>query len=593
VETGSDSLAQWSGLPVRSISFEGVAVSRLAPLPGHLAQAEGAPFSPENLKKSLRQLYATGLFETIEVEGSRRQDGVALVFSGTARTFIGTVTVDGAKGANVNTQLERASQLDPGTRFTPAKLNLALEQMRGALALNGFHSPTITQTLTPHPEEQLVDIAYHVDSGAQARVGSVQVTGDPGMTVEEFRRAAHLRTGARVDHDTPNRALTGVLKHYRREERLEAEIKLESEKVAEGAIQADFRFSANQGPQVKVLVEGAKMGPERIKHVIPIFEEGTVDEDLLNEGNRRVRDYYQRLGYFDVKVDHERRSPSADQVVIVYKVQLGPRRRVEKASVAGNHYFDSATLKDLLSVHAADTLDRHGAYSQALVNADLSALETVYQNNGFSKVKVTPETSTPETSLADASIPETRAGAGKAATQAKTAPLAVVYRIVEGEQLRVGSVRLDGNEHVDAGRLTPLLNTTAGQLLSPRNLAGDRDTLLTDYMSRGFLQVQVEVAQQVEQADASKVDVVFHITEGEQIFVRKVLLTGLYYTRPSTVAKAITLHPGDPLNQSALLDTQRNLYDFALFSEVDTAVENPTGGEAYKTVLLQATEARR
>ena len=41
------------------------------------------------------------------------------------------------------------------------------------------------------------------------------------------------------------------------------------------------------------------------------------------------------------------------------------------------------------------------------------------------------------------------------------------------------------------------------------------------------------------------------------------------------------------------METQRNLYDFALFSEVDTAVENPSGGEAYKTVLLQASEARR
>ncbi len=136
-----DSLAQWSGLPVKSISFEGVAVSRLAPLPGHLAQAEGAPLSPEKLKESLRQLYATGLFETIEVEGSRRQDGVALVFRGTPRTFIGAVSVDGAKGANVNTQLERACQLDPGTRFTPAKLSIATEQMRRTLALNGFHSP--------------------------------------------------------------------------------------------------------------------------------------------------------------------------------------------------------------------------------------------------------------------------------------------------------------------------------------------------------------------------------------------------------------------------------------------------------------------
>ena len=42
-----------------------------------------------------------------------------------------------------------------------------------------------------------------------------------------------------------------------------------------------------------------------MKHLVPIFEEGSVDEDLLNEGNRRLRDYSQRLGYFDVKVDHQ------------------------------------------------------------------------------------------------------------------------------------------------------------------------------------------------------------------------------------------------------------------------------------------------
>jgi len=137
------------------------------------------------------------------------------------------------------------------------------------------------------------------------------------------------------------------------------------------------------------------------------------------------------------------------------------------------------------------------------------------------------------------------------------------------------------------------MNTVAGQLLSPRNLAGDRDALLIDYLSRGFDQVRVEVAQQVEPADASKVDVIFRITEGRQIFVRKVLLTGLHYTRPATVAKAITLHPGDPLNETALMETQRNLYDFALFNEIDTAIENPSGDEINKTVLLQATEARR
>ena len=395
-QTPSDSLARWEGLTVRRISFEGVAADRLVPLPGHLSQAEGAPLNREQLKSSLRQLFATGLYEDIQVEGERQMDGVDLVFSGQPRTFIGTVSVDGARGATVNTQLERASQLAPGTRYTPARLNLALEEMRRTLAENGFHEPKIAHTLTPHPDEQLVDIAFHVTSGPQARVGAVEVTGDPGMSAEVFRRAAHLRAGSRVDHDTGNRALGGVLKKYQGQERLEAEIKLESERYAAETMRADFRFSANRGPQVRVLVEGAGMGLERMKKVIPIFEEGAVDDDLLNEGNRRLREYYQRLGYFDVKVEHEQQSATAEQVVILYTVSLGPRRRVERVSVAGNRYFDSATLKELLSVHAADTLDRHGAYSQALVSADVAPCRPSIRTTASPKVKITPETSVAE-----------------------------------------------------------------------------------------------------------------------------------------------------------------------------------------------------
>ncbi|MGD0800245.1 MAG: POTRA domain-containing protein [Terracidiphilus sp.] len=587
-EAASDPLASWEGLPVRGISFNGVAVERLVPLPGHLAQAEGLPLNREDLRKSLRQLYATGLFETIAVEGERIDDGVSLLFRGTPRTFIGAVSVDGAKGTTANTQLERASQLMPGARYTPAILSQALEQMRQTLAHDGFHEPAITPVLTPHPEEQLIDIAFHVLSGPQARVGTVEVTGDAGMSAEEFRRHAHLGAGKHVDHETSNRALTGALKVYQHEKRLEAEIKLESQQYDPMSQLSNFRFSANQGPVVKVLVQGASASPERLKRVIPIFEEGSVDEDLLIEGNRRLRDFYQRLGYFEVKVEHQTQSATAEQVTILYKVRLGPRRRVQQVSVEGNHYFDTATLKELLSVHAANTLDRHGAYSQALVANDINAIQAVYQNNGFSNVKIAAQTHEGADQLPGSdrsSPPAPKAG--------KTDQLVVVYHIQEGEQLRVGAVRLEGNAHVDPAQLLPLMNTAAGQPLSPQSLAGDRDALLTDYMSRGFDEARVEVTQQFEPADARKVDVVFHITEGQQVFVRKVILSGLHYTRPETVAKAITLHPGDPLNETALMQTQRNLYEFALFNEIDTAVENPSGGESYKTVLLQAVEARR
>ena len=593
-------LYQWNGRLVQSISFEGVSADRLDPLSGHLAQSVGKPLNPDDLRESLRQLYSTGLYETIQVAGTEAalspnqtvpgQAAINLIFSGVPRTFIGTVGVYGAKGPTLNTQLQRASQLQSGTRFLQAKLTNALQQMRQTMAQNGFYEPEITPSLTSHPNDQLIDITFKTVSGQQARVGKVEVSGDSGMSVTEFRHYAHLRAGVLVDHDTSNRALSGVLKHYQGQNRMEAEIKIVSEKYDPAGKKVDFSFSANRGPVVKVLVQGAPIGEDRIKHIIPVFEEGSVDEDLLNEGNRRLRDYYQRLGYFDVKVSHLQQSANEREVVIVFQVDLGPRRRVDKVSVAGNHYFDSATLKELLSVRAADTLDRHGAYSQALVSTDIGALQAVYHNNGFSSVKITPETSTPETSLPDSPAP-LKSTASASANRA--APLAVTYRIEEGPQIRVGAVRIQGNNHVDAASLTPLLNTVSGQLLSPQNLAGDRDVLLTGYLSRGFEQATVDVVQQIEAGDPSKVDVVFQVTEGPQIFVRNVLLTGLHYTRPETVNRAITLHAGDPLDQTALLDTQRNLYELALFSEVDAAVENPNGGATRKTILLQTSEARR
>jgi outer membrane protein insertion porin family len=578
-------IERFQGLTIERIGFEGVDPTRFSPLPDRLAAVVGTPLTEEKLALGLRAVYSSGLYDTVEVTGQREGAGIALIFTGTPRTFVGTVRVVGAKGATLNTQLERASRLVPGTRFTDARLDQAMDLMRQTLSDNGYHEPTIAHTFTPHPGDQLVDMAFKVVSGPQARVGDLQVKGEPGMSVDEFRRHAHLRAGAHIDHDTANRALNGILKYYQKEDRLEAEIKLESEDYSLDTKRTHFVFTANRGPVVKIRVEGAGIGSDRLKHAIPVYEEGTVDEDLLNEGNRRLRDYFQRLGYFDVKVDHQRRVPSPDEVVIVYTVTTGFKRRVDSVSVTGNHYFDAATLNDLLSVRAADVLDRHGFFSQTLLQADVSTLEGVYQSNGFSSVKVTPKTNQAE---AGPSNPKDLAR-GKV----KPVGLSVIYQIEEGPQQRVGTVTLDGNQHVEAAQLLPLLNTASGQLLSPQNLAGDRDTLATDYLNRGFDQARVDVEEQPNPDQANIVNVIFHITEGQQVFVRNVLLTGLVYTKPDTVARAITLHSGDPLNQTAMQETQRNLYNYALFNEVNATVENPTGTETRKTVLLQTTEARR
>ena len=586
---GDRRLRRWQGLTVLRIEFSGVPEDRLAPLPESLEQQPNKPLQQEAVDASLRRLYATGLYATLALYGHRESNGVVLEFRGTPRPFIGTLSVIGARGANSNSLLLRASRLTPGTPYSDQELTRGEASMKQELTRLGYPKAKIHHVITPQPQDQLVNLAFTIDPGTQARTGSVALTGDSGMDAEAFERYSHLRSGEHVTPETSSKAMNGLLKEYRKQNRLEADVKLAGQDYDAAKNLVNYKFVANRGPVVEVVVEGAHLSQERIRSLVPVYEEGAVDEDLLNEGNSRIENYFQRLGYFDVKVRHDRLSAldqaaHSGKVRIVYHVDLGARQRVARVSIEGAHYFDRSTLRDLLSVTPANAFDRHGLYNQQLVQSDVAAIKAIYQNNGFNSVSVTPRIQNVDG----------RSGAASATDRKKKQlGLAVTYVIDEGRQQRVRSVEIQGNEKIASTDLMRLLNTTPGQPLSPENLGLDRDALRTYYLSKGFDQSDVQVTETASKSQQDQMHVVFHVVEGEQVFVRNVVTTGLHFTRPATIEHSVTIHAGDPLNQSALLDTQRNLYDLALFSEVNPVVLNPQGVQPRKTVLLQTIEARR
>ena len=71
------------------------------------------------------------------------------------------------------------------------------------------------------------------------------------------------------------------------------------------------------------------------------------------------------------------------------------------------------------------------------------------------------------------------------------------------------------------------------------------------------------------------------------------MVAGLDHTRDYVVQREIQVAAGQPLSQQDLLDTQSKLYDLGIFSQVDTAVQNPEGSDPQKNVLVQVQEAKR
>jgi outer membrane protein assembly factor BamA len=572
-------LWKWEGLAVSRILFEGVTYAPTDRMVRQLPQQAGQPLDAEKARESLRRLFASGRYRNIELRGLLQNGQVTLLFIGTQRMYVGRVRVVGVKSDVLATLLERASKLEPGTPFYPNRLNTATQALKETLAQNGHFDPAIAASTQNDLANQQTNITFTVGIGKQARVGTVAVTGDPGMTAQQFRKKGKLKEGSKVDRDTVTRALSKLRGAYQKKDRLEAAVTLESQQYIPLVKRVNYDFNAKQGPVVKIVTEGLRLSKGKLKQLVPIYEEGTIDEDLLHEGVRNLRDALQRQGYFNAKVQVHTRQVDSNHEMVVFEVQRGIRYKVTAVTLHGNKYFDNDTLRERMKVQKADAFLRHGRYSSDLLNADVQAITGLYRANGFDDVKVT-------TSVKD----DSKSPDGK---PLKTGTIAVRFNVEEGPQQKFGEVKLEG---VDPSRLADvqkLMNTASGQPYSLATLSGDRDTLLAYYLSNGFSQARIEVAQRVEKENPDLTNVGFKVTEGSQVFVDKVLVSGLHFTRPDVVQKQLLVKPGDPLDQSALLGTQRNLYNLALFNEVNTAVQNPAGDALRKNVLVQLSEARR
>ena len=565
----------WAGLPVVEIQFEGVNRAALDPLPERMEQQPNTPLDPVKVRASLRRLYATGLYRTIAVDGQRQGNGVVLVFTGTPTLFLGRIAVKGVTNSHLSNQLNYSTRLNPGTPYTDQKLSHASDLLQQMLQQNGYYQGSITRHTATDKADAEVVVQFDVRTGKPARVGDVAVQGDSGMDLPTFRKKAKLKAGSKVNSDTVSRALTSLRKQYQKQQRLEANVSLASSQYQRPANHVNYSFEANRGPIVRIIVEGAKLSKGKVRSLVPVYSEGTLDEDLLNEGSKRIRDYYQRQGYFNAKVTHT--SDAKDGVThITYDVNLGPRQRIEWVGIHGNGYFGAWLLKQRLSVQAASTFVPHGIYSQALQQADVNAVTALYQSNGFTNVKVTPEVRESSTT-----------------SKKGEHSLRVTYDIVEGAQQKVGIYQIDGVSPAQLAEIQPRLSLQPGQPYSGNNLAADRDAILGYFLDHGYDHALVNLQQNPSAKDPAMIDVNLHVVPGDQIFVRRVLISGLRYTHPGTVKHQILVKDGEPLDQAKLLQTQRELYNLTLFNQVTTAVENPGGDEPSKNVLVQFDEARR
>ena len=532
-----------------------------------------------DVSAAIERLYATGRYSNITVDAETRDGEVVLRFNTSRTWFIGRVAVDGVPEPPNEGQLAHATKLDLGGDYNEKQLQQAVKNVGDMLRGNGLFQSRISPRFDTEPRIEQINFRFDVDAGPRAVLARPVITGDPQRPILSLVNATRWRrlrglfgwrpaTDARVQN-----GLERVRNLYEKSDHLMARVSLEKMDYNPQTNRATPTVAIDAGPRVSVRTSGAKVSQGRLRQLLPIYQEHSVDGSLLVEGRRNLTEYFQAQGYFEAAVDFTTDQQGQGQQIIDYQVDRGERHKLVFVGLSGNKYFDDATIRERLYVHRATFLRfRHGRFSQKLLDRDRDAILDLYRANGFRDAEV-----------------DTRAVDDY---QGRIGNVGVFIDIREGTQYRVAALDISGVDLKLLPEVEGLLQSTAGQPFSDLNIISDRDTVLGYYFNNGYPEAGFDWSSQ----PADKpffVNLKYVVREGPRRYVRDVIIGGLEKTNRDLVTSRISLRPGDPLSQSRMVESQRNLYDLGIFARVDTAVQNPEGRERDKYVLYQFEEAKK
>jgi outer membrane protein assembly complex protein YaeT len=565
---------EYEGKQIAEIRFDPVQqpivrADRARILPIH----EGEPLRLADVQTAIKKLYATGEYANIEVEAQTAANGVTLIFHTTEQWFVGPLEVRGRSGSPPSRgQLANATRLQLGTPFEEGDVQSATEGMRDLLERNGLYRARIQSQLARDAEHQQVGLTFRVDAGSRARLMLPQIDGDTKIPAQVVAESAGYRSWFRWKPATASNTQSGVVnirRKYQRLDRLTASVTLQGREFLADRNRVRPLITANGGPRIKFATVGARVSRSTLKNNVPVFDQETVNNDLLVTGARNLRDYFQNRGFFDATVDFTSQQVTADLREITYKIGLGERHRVIRVDITGNRYFQTSQIKERMYIRRRGWIQqRRGRFSDSFAKRDVDSIQALYRDSGFRDVEVTVETT------------DDYLG--------RPGDVAVTVRIVEGPQYLVSALNVEGMERKDRDTVIALLAAQPGQPFAEASIGADRNYLLTLYQSEGFPDVTFDYT--TAEAGAAQMAVTYKITPGAPRYVRDVIIYGMRRTRMRLVAPNVLLEPGDPLSWTRMGTMQRRLYNLGVFDKVDMAIQNEQGDTENKFVLYQVTE---
>lgn len=549
----------------------------------------GDAFSMASIRETVQALQNTREFSQVQVKVDPELDGLRVLFLLQPAYYLGMVFFPGATKVYSYPRLLQVVNIPDQTPFADDSVPQAQGALVNFLKSDGFYAATVEPQVQRDDEHRVVNLTFVCTLKQRAKIAQINIQGATPEQSEDVRRAltslwAKLRTsslkpGQQYSQARARKSLEYIRRHLQKQGYLTPTVRLVSSDYQPETKKTVVTLQVQPGPHVSIKVVGAHVWQRTLKKLIPIYEENSVDADLVAEGERNLITYFQGKSYLDVKVtSHFEQAPG--DIKVLYEVNRGAKHRVLGLHFEGNRYFTDKQLQDHIMIRKSKfyfylTAGRwgRGSFSRDLLKKSIASLTALYKNEGFADAKV------------------------NGTLQDHEPDIDVTFSITEGEQDKVNTLSIvdDKNEPLQPPGGEDPVNLKPGKPYSPKLLQDDRNQIVGQYLNHGFWNAQFDSSISRERGNPHLVDVLYTINPGEQTHVGQMDLIGATHTKPKLIRSItdINIKPGEPLSEGKLLTSESDLYNLGVFDWASVGPLRSIEGQQQEEVLIKVHQAKR
>jgi outer membrane protein assembly factor BamA len=528
----------------------------------------GERLSMAEVRESVDHLVGLGRFEDVRVFAERAAaaaDGVTLRWVLVPVQRIAFIDIDGDAEISADTLRDEVAE-QVGALPVTSEVGEVLRVLRAYYAQRGYRQPAIEPRIVEGDAPERAELNLRVDSGPRSRIERVEVRGDAGQPDTAVLSELGIEAGDPYDRPALDARLESFANSLRDLGYYEATVEA-TETFNDQAATVDLVVDVERGPRVRVVFAGDPLPENRRDTLVPIRQERSVDLDLLEDTSRNIESYLREQGYRAAEAPYVR-AEKGGEMVLTFTISRGPLHRLRSIEVVGNAELSAGAIAPLLALETGEP------FSESRVATVASAVTELYRVRGFATATVKPDI---------AVLPPTRE-AGQ-----EVRPVAVTLIVTEGPRITVGRTDVAGNDAVADEQILSLVGLTTGRPYYRPQLDADRDAIERYYRNQGYRNIRADVETTLA-ADGQRLDILWSVTEGARTLIDRVLVSGNTRTSGELIRRTVTLQPGSPLGEDALIESQRQLAELGLFRRVRIVELHHTGAPT-RDVLIEVEES--